>query len=448
MPLNERGKSYLLITLVLLSLFLTYQLWFGQKPLEEMTEDVYEPIFFEEPRPLSRVVTPRWIQLYQGEEVYQFGYGASAYLTLWDWVSELMQQIPLAEIRLIEETPGIGLPLLTLSFRPMLPTGPGSPWLKEGVQREVEKVIIMRENDYYWLELQAYGGAEIQLDISSELGYSLQELLRLLNLDEAVLYRELKSLELSTELGVEMLVSEPLFVPDRPILMEELLFKEEELDQELLVKTFFVDRSLVRVIAERDGSQIYTDGEKGLRLSGGLVFSHPQLEQDPATYTYTASLHSASRLLGYYGGWPEYLRLESFNRHGKTGSSQNSLVTCWRSYYQGRPILGDTGAVIVFNDSGMVEYKRHLYEAAYFVGTPFIVQDYREALSAALAFLSNNMSLPEAGDPLILEEMFLGYMLETASIQTRGVPVWAIRINGIDLLINAKDLTWLEGVEP
>lgn len=451
--MSERGKSLLLITLVLLSLLLTYQLWFGQTPLEEMTEDAYEPIFFEEPRPLSRVVTPGWIQLHQGEEIYQFGYGASSYHTLWNWLSEVMlsevmQMIPFAEFRLVEEKPGIGLPLLSLSFRPPLPTGQGSPWLKEGVQREVEEVILMREGDYYWMELKTTGGAKVQLDISPDHGLSLQELVSSLSLDDAVPYRELNSSGLSAALGTEILVSEPLFVPAGPVQMEELVFKEEELDQELLVKTFFVDRSLVRVIAERDGSLIYTDGEKGFRLSGGLVFSHPQLDQRPATYTYTASLHSASRLLGYYGGWPEHLRLESLKRRGKAGSIQDSVLTCWRSYYHGRPVFGDTGVIMVFNDSGMVEYKRHLYEAAYPVGAPFIVQGYQEALLTVLALLNEQSSVLEPGAPLVLEEMVLGYMPDPASVQPRGIPVWAIRINGIDLLINAKDLTWLEGVTP
>jgi regulatory protein YycH of two-component signal transduction system YycFG len=434
--------------LVLLSLLLTYQLWFGQKPLEEMSEDAYEPVFFEEPRPLSRAVTPRWIQLYQGEEIYRFGYGGTPYRTLWDWVSDLMQVIPFAEFRLAEEKPGIGLPLLTLSFGPPLPIGQGSSWLKEGVQREVVEVIIMMNSDSYWMALHTVGGTEVGLDIPRGHGLSLQELVLSLDLNDAVLYRELSAPELNATLGIEISVTEPLFVPAGPILVEELVFKEEELDQELLVKTFFVDRNLVRVIAERDGSLIYTDGEKGLRLSSGLVFSYPQLEQGPATQTYNASLLSAARLLSYYGGWPEQLRMESLNR-GKTGSLRNSLVACWRSYYSGFPIFGEWGVVMVFNDSGMVEYKRNLYEVAFPVGSPFIAQGYREALLMALSVLSDkSSSLVEDGAPLTVDDLVFGYAPDPASKQPRGIPVWLIRMNGIDLLINAKDLTWLEGVVP
>ena len=443
--MSESGKSFLLVALVFSSLMLTYQLWFGSEPFEKITDDAYDPIFFEEPRPLSRAVAPHQVIFQIGGMFYRFGHGNQNYHKLWEWTSELLQRVPYAQYRLTEETPREGLPLVTFSFQPILPAGNGSPWLKEDMEREIEEVIIIEQGDQYWLELQASGGAVLLLDLSLEMGFSLRELVASLNLDGAVKYRELNAVDLSDALEMEMVLSGPLYVPAEPVQMDELLLAEEELDQEMLVKMFFVDRSLVRMISERDGSLIYTDGEKGLRFNGGFVFTHPQLEQAQATHSFIASLHAASRLLSYYGGWPDQLRLASIEREGNRYRN-GSLVAYWHSYYNGLPIYGDTGVAMMFNDSGLVEYKRRLYSSVHPAGAPFMVGDFKEAVISALAIIEDKGLLPAAGTPYLLEEIELVYVAVQTTSPSRIVPAWVIRINGLDLLINARDLSWLEGV--
>lgn len=444
--MNESGKSILLVALVFSSLILTYQLWFGLEPFEKITDDVYDPIFFEEPRPLTRAVAPRRVIFQVDGIFYRFGHGSENYQKLWEWTSELLEQVPYAQYRLAEENPREGLPLVTFSFQPALPAGDGSPWLKEDMQREIEEVIIVEQGDQYWLELQASGGAVLLLDLSVEIGYSLRELVASLNLISAAKYREVNAVELSDALEMEILLDGPLYVPAEPVQVDELLFAEEELDQEMLVKMFFVDRSLVRMITERDGSLIYTDGEKGLRFNGGFVFTHPQLEQAQATHSFIASLYSASRLLSYYGGWPDQLRLASIEREGN-GYRNGSLVAYWQCYYNGIPIYGDMGAAMMFNDSGLVEYKRRLYSAVHPVGAPFVFGDFKEVIISALAIIEDKGLLPAAGTPYLVEEVELGYVAVQTTLPPHIVPAWVVRINGLDLLINARDMSWLEGVK-
>ena len=216
--------------------------------------------------------------------------------------------------------------------------------------------MLITNGESWQVKFHTTAGEAFAGSISDIEALRMQKTLESLDLGEAIPQRELNSEELRAALGFNIEVAAPVYVPDRPVQLEELVFKEEELDRELLVRTFFVDRSLVRVVTERDGSLIYTDGEKGLRLGSGLTYSHPQLEQSPATFTYLASLNSATRLLGYYGGWAEDLRLERLLLQRKTGRLSEHYLACWQSYYQGKPIVGDTVVSMTFNDSGMVEY--------------------------------------------------------------------------------------------
>ena len=445
--MSERGKSMLLITLVLLSLFLTHQLWFGIKALEEMSEDAYEPIFFEEPRPLEHVIAPRWILAHADLTPVLLQPGNPAYQSIWNEVSGLMQQVNGGEFRPAGEMAEQGLSLLTMSFSTPLPVGPGTPWFQDSVARELIGVTLNVEGDSLWIGLRAGEGAEMRLDIPANQGLALQELISSLPLDEAVPWLELNGAVLGEISDTEIVPAGLLYVPAVPVQAVDLVFSEEELDRELLLKTFFVDRSLVRVISERDGSLIFTDGEKGLRLSRGLAYSHPQLEQAQATQTYLSSLNSASRFLGYYGGWPSSLYLDRLEQQGKPGGLEESFYARWRSYYNGSPIFGGIGAEMIYNDSGMVEYKRRLVEILYPAGAPYPVLGYREAPPAALVVLHEKFG--NAGtEPLILEEAVLGYAPDPASRSSRLVPAWLFRISGIDLLIHAKDLSWLEGVAP
>jgi len=445
--LSERAKSILLASLVLLSLFLTYQLWFVQKPLEVLTEDSYEPNYFEEARSLTGIVTPCRVVLLWGGTFYQFRYGQKAFTTLWNAVSGLLQRIPAPELSRMEDAPFTDPPVLALSFQPPLPSGQGSVWLKNDVQRELKEVMLITNGEHWRLKFNTTAGETFEGPISDIEALQIQKTLESLDLSEAIPQRELNSEELSAALGLNIEVAAPIYVPDRPVHLEELVFKEEELDRELLVRTFFVDRSLVRVVTERDGSLIYTDGEKGLRLGSGLTYSHPQLEQSPATYTYLAALNSASRLLGYYGGWAEHLRLESLLLQRKTGQLSEHYLACWQSYYQGKPIMGDIVIKMTFNDSGMVEYQRRLYEVAYSTGNTYAVPGYLEALLAALDLLrEENTDYRETTQPLILEEMMLGYALKQETL--RALPVWLIRINGLNLEIDASGVESPKGVSP
>lgn len=443
--MKERVKSLLLAFLVLLSLVLTYRLWYGQKTVEEINEDGYERVFFEEPRPLAQVITPRQILVHREGLSYRLREGEPDFRALWGGISGVLQERFYLDNRADDQVSAGSQPCLTLEFNPFLPVGPGSPWLKEAPYQELERIELRRLEEQFWIVTRESGsGADVVLKLPGEQGELLKGLLDGLPPAERIPYRPLTFGELGLELNVKINAADGIYVPDGEVSMDELILKQENLDQELLVKTFFVNRSLVRVIEERDGALIYTDGEKGLRLSRGLEYSHPQLEREPVTFAYLAALNTSSRLLGYYGGWPEALRLESLSRN-ENALQQVTYRAQWRCYYEGYPILGIADATMLFNDGGLVEYRRSLYEPLNLSGNSLAVKSYREALEAAVNYLGEVKGIDET---MVLEELSLAYRYNGSSFQPRAVPVWVIRLNGIELLFKASDLTLQEEVAP
>ncbi|MGB4370435.1 MAG: hypothetical protein WBJ91_01595, partial [Dethiobacteria bacterium] len=188
------------------------------------------------------------------------------------------------------------------------------------------------------------------------------------------------------------------------------------------------------------GGLIYTDGEQGMRLGNGLDYSHPRLEQKPVNLSYTAALLTAGKLLGYHGGWPGNLRLVSLHPEDEDEDSPKGLYRAqWYSYFEGYPLLGDSGVVMSYYHGGLMSYRRSLYELHYTSGNKVPVSDFQEALKAAVMILAD-----EGVEQFTLEEMDLAYYFTGM----RAIPVWLIRLNGRELILKAVELIPPEGWEP
>ncbi|HPU00579.1 MAG: hypothetical protein GX890_04110 [Firmicutes bacterium] len=440
----ERVKSAVLFFLVLLSMVLTYQLWFGRRSAEEAAPNGYEPVYFEEPKPLSQLLIPRSILFYRDNLCYRLRPGEAGFERFWEALSQILQEMDQpANYEYGEALPEGAALCLSLEFDPPLPLGPESAWLKDAPRGELAGMKIWREGERCWAVLLAGGQEGRPLLLPLQRGAQMAALCEKFTPPESALCELLEAGELKLPQGRAVTVNVPLCVPAGEGAMVELLLKAEVLDRELLLNTFFINRSLVREIRERDGGLIYTDGEQGLRLYQGLEYSRPRIEQKAVLLSYPAALQAAGKLLSYYGGWPEKLRLESLVPLAEEESRPGEIWSArWRSYLQGYPLLGEAEVAMVYHQGGMVHYRRKLYEAPYSQGEALVLRGCREALAAAVDLLA------AAGvEEYFLEEMELAYYLTGSSYQPRAVPVWAIRMSGRELILNAHSLLPLEGGE-
>lgn len=436
--MKERAKSVLLCLLVLCSLILTGQLWFGRHSEETMAEDSYEPAFFEETRPLEQMILPRRIYVFQEGRCYQARRGGPIFNLFWGELSGMLQEIGGPEYYHDKE----GLPpeaelFLSLRFEPLLPLGPESIWLKDEHNGKLAGIQAWRFGERCWIELEEIGSEVRLLLLPPGWGEKLAEF------HDRFTPQPSQACELLPEgmwkLTAEVTVSidTPLYVPTAVQSMDRLSLKPESLDRELLLNTFFIDRHLVREIKEKDGSLIYTDGEQGLRLGSGLEYSHPRPGQKGTVPTYTAALLKAGKEISYHGGWPDNLYLEDFYEQEQGKDAPGGYGARWRSYHGGFPLMGDSAVEMDYYHS-LQSYRRNLYEPVDQSGSRMKVRGYRQALKAAVLILET-----EETAPLTLEEMDLGYYF-TGS---KAIPVWVIRLGGRELLLKTDELIPPEGWE-
>ncbi len=473
----EQLKSLLLLLLIGLSLFLTYQLWYGQKPEELVDDDVYEQVDVEAPRPLEDALVPGRIVI-SGEETAQlYRKGASDFEKIWDNLSVLLQDIDNNFSGDSQNAPPEEASLcLRAYFNPLLPAGIEMPWLPGLTGGHVEKLDLYCLEESYWL---AVSQAEAEkkylplaeykmnpvIDVMDELsagrkfayGYLGPELVMEEHeeeMEEITANNDTDSVHFDPssilgELELEIDIVNSIYVPLDERIMRKLNLEAESLDQENLLKTFFVDYNLARVIEERDGGQLYTDGEKGLRLTDtGFEYSYPRLEEGQTAISYSEALRSSSSLISYHGGWPANLRLENIELEGRAGTYFYKAE--WKMYHNSYPLITGQPTRVSFNDLGLFHFTRYLFkpegapgeaadEVILSAGKDKVkVADWSEALASAVEALEERT----AGtlSRVQLEDMYLCYAVTGSNTSPRGTPVWAIVINGEEIILNADDL--------
>ncbi len=443
--MTEKIKSLLLIILVGSSLLLTYQLWYGQQPAELVAEDIYERIEVEKQRPLEEVVSPAFATITVADGYYLLSKGEASYDRIWSEIlNTLSDQNSSSTSEEIPETENLAA-LITFYCNPALPSGQGSPWLPAYQEKLISSIRLLSGSNGLWLVIQDLNEANtLNFLLTPETETLIDDTLSVVFENERTLYRVLDDVTVQSESGASVTVSVPLFVPAEPVLLGRILLYPEEVDRDLLLKTFFVDYNLARIIEEKDGSLIFTDGEKGLRLSTvSLEYSNPRLEEGKVSFTYLDALNSSNNLLSYHGGWPKNVRIESLLSTGWGDSV--SYVAQWRMYFGLYPLYTAIPTKAIFNDRGLVHYSRSLYFVdadAYVNGDQAAVAEWQNALAAALERFSDE--LPGYNSTVRLEAIHPGYVVTGSGNDFIGEPVWYIQLNGKRYFLRAESLAPLK----
>ncbi len=445
----EQFKAILLFILVALSLFLTYQLWYGQKPAELIADDVYEQVDMEKPRLPEEAIEPVNIVLSNEVGDFLFRKGDVYFDQLWEELSWLLKEFDSdfsAEQNLPDEE---ALNCLTYYFSPFLPAGEDMPWLTGISKTSIEKIKFYCLDDSYWLvidksELEA---EKIMLLTDEELE-GLRDLISAVSTENEIVYILLTTELISELFDRDIEIRMQLYVPDEEVFLDKLNLKAENFDRDLILKNFFVDYNLARIIEEKDGGLIYTDGEKGLRLTDvSLEYSYPRLEEGQTTLSYNDALHKCRNLISYYGGWPENLRLEKLTKSGRGWSIY--YISAWMVYHEGYPIYVRQPTRAFFNDLGLFHFTRSLFypeKTDDRTEDKVLIQDdkrepvagWSEALQKAIKVFSDwSLGIEPR---LRLEDINLGYVITGPKHAPEGIPAWFIKINGEEIFLEADTL--------
>ena len=470
----EKIKSGMLLFLIVSSIFLTYRLWFGQPSLEEESMPHYEEAFFTAPPVSSGIIQPAQIIFYDHDHTIHFyRRGSRGFDRLWSkGLNLIKEKVELKNAKSISKSDLEGLMTtfssrLVYNFKPSIPlvfmTGTSviDDLSFEGAvffwDEELLYVIFIGEEN---LLLPLGRADDLQGGVSPVLDNPHQLLPPVIELalsrdeenkdgveKEAGEEEEKEADDVGAapvngkdvidggdeqQLGWEIETRGEIYVPEGDIPAAEVRLREEEIDREQLVRAFFIDLSLARLIEERDGALYYTDGEKGLRIypSGLVEFAFPRLERNSSNISYSLALQKGAESMSLYGGWPSGAYLEEVENRGRV------YRLLWGTNHEGLAFKGEqTGCEMEINDQGVLFYRRNIYLVGEEISGKMPFRSYEEALYQALAldeqFFRENTPVLLALEPV--------YYIPSAGKVEKAIPAWSVHFQGME----KKYLHWV-----
>ncbi|NLX92108.1 MAG: hypothetical protein GXZ07_11120 [Firmicutes bacterium] len=476
----EKIKSGVLAFLIILSMGLTYRLWFGAPPLEEGIKPKYEDAYFTAPLSLEEIIAPAEIIFWKEEEKekeHVFRRGEKEFVRLLAAGTSVLKRADKQILSRINDSEEEALlktasSKITFNFSPVLPLNflvPGATAL------DVHRADIILEERYYHIILEGEDkfAGRIFMNLNEQLLNNLVPqrsslhhcLSGVLTLDLAELTcRELqeKGREIipqgtglpadeakkqgqaegkisavnpakgnekeETSFSLIVANNSKLFVPVEEMQAGEILLKKENVDKEQLVRAFFFDPSMARRIEERDGAVFFTDGEKGLRIypSGLVEYTAPKLERVFTPVSYSTALQKGAEYLGLYGGWLPGIYLVRAE-----GQSEGYRLF-WETFYEGLPIRGErVGCEMAINEQGVLFYQRNFYQFIEEVGARQAFRPFEEALCRAALIYKKTFPGSE-GILLGIEPVY--YLSSGGKGTVKATPAWSVSISGMDTI--------------
>jgi len=464
----EKMKTGVLISLIILSMILTYHVWFGVLPSGNERMEGYEYLLFAEPYSLEEIVTPSEIIIsweIKGEDLvqgYVFRPGEENYRHLWTEGAYLLKSLEEQEVTWISPLEkdvlragsGDGSAIVSFRYATALPIAFLVPELSS-LALEVQRADFIPKEDYFLILLEggdAFCGIAAAQDgfMSMEAdallyaclpdvmtldleGYSLLLSEGVSNVDEAETIFPIEyvpDLEEPAESYFTLTLknSGALWVPAGDLIAPEIVIVMEDVDRDQLVKALFFDQSIARRIEERDGAVFFTDGEKGLRVypNGIIEYTAPKLEQSTLDISFNSALQKGAENLDFFGGWfpGTYLVCAEAQEQG--------YQLLWENYFWGFPLQGeDVGSEMMINGKGVFYYKRNFYNFLEEVGQQRSFQPFEEALYRA-ALIYKESSQRDDGILLGIEPVY--YLSSVGERNTVAVPAWSVLIEGMEKL--------------
>jgi regulatory protein YycH of two-component signal transduction system YycFG len=461
--LLEKIKSILLILLIMLSLVLTYTLWFGRPPLQEGVVPRYEDAYFTSPLLLSEIVQPSEIIFYEEENVlHLYRRGDKEFIHLWEKGLEFLnKRLDIHSAKIISKE-DLDVLLETNSSKIAYVFKPNFPLeflIKTTVfpDMEIERAIILWEEELAYVILEGDDNLLLPLRRAKELFEGLipkeknphillsssqgllipreeepqphsgesQDDQGHEDTDEEIIVDGSEEDQSEKELhNWKIELSGEVYLPEAEIWAAEVALKKEEINDEQLVRAFFFDLSMARRIEERDGALYFTNGEKGLRIypSGLVEYAAPRLERVFSNLSYGIALQKGAESQSLYGGWlPDTYLSEAIQILG-------GYRFLWSTFHRGFLLVGEnTGSEMIINDQGVSFYRRSFYIVSEEISERKPFRSYDEAIYSVL-FLNREYFLESSPVLLSIEPVYLRQKNDKA------VPAWAVHFDGLGII--------------
>jgi len=137
------------------------------------------------------------------------------------------------------------------------------------------------------------------------------------------------------------------YIPEKPLPMVEYRLDYRQFTPDQLQRSLFPDPFKTRNLTERDGSEIYTDGKRGLQLSMGqkwMRYTDPAAPAEGVLTPLDAALASV-QFVNRHGGWNGDYMLEQVSEESAGNERQVTFQHYIGSYLGAYPIVGTTSGL-------------------------------------------------------------------------------------------------------
>ncbi|WP_337103870.1 YycH family regulatory protein [Paenibacillus sp. YIM B09110] len=131
------------------------------------------------------------------------------------------------------------------------------------------------------------------------------------------------------------MTADGLYYPDNPIVASEIVYPYETYSPDLMQRNLFFDPSTTRTWEDRNGSQIYTDGKRGLQVEqNGMWISYT----DPAApqnieNVLSDNVFASVDFINDHGGW------DGMHRFVNPGLSSKGKLVLFQQYIEHYPVI-------------------------------------------------------------------------------------------------------------
>ncbi|MCR2805373.1 two-component system activity regulator YycH [Paenibacillus soyae] len=220
------------------------------------------------------------------------------------------------------------------------------------------------------------------------------------------------------------MTADGLYIPEEPFMATEMVFPYETYTPEQMQRSLFFDSSTTRAFVDRSGSQIFTDGKRGLKVEqGGLWINYTNPAATTSNETpLSENVYVSVNFINDHGGWDGTYRLMS------ASPEEEAKYVTFRKYIEHYPVV-DTPAFqyghmqLTLQKGVITEYARSLITlgARSESRTPRWLQG-GETVEDMLEHY------PRRGEVTALFPALKSVLLEEGRLMF--VPVWVVRLAG------------------
>lgn len=213
-----------------------------------------------------------------------------------------------------------------------------------------------------------------------------------------------------------------LYVPTEPFMASEMIFPYETYTPEQMQRSLLLDSSTTRAIQDRSGSQIFTDGKRGLTVEPGglwISFTNPAATTSNDT-PLSENVYASVDYINNHGGWDGTYRLVN------AAPEEEHKYVSFRKYVEQYPVIDSPsfqyGFMNLTLQKGVVtEYARSLI-------TLSTVSESRKPrwLQGGKSLEETLGKYPRRGEVAALFPALKAIHMEENKL--RFVPVWVVRL--------------------